>query len=261
MSPSPGTSRCDDATRADREVAHLHEPDAVDAVADRRREAALGPARVELHAHADVEPAGEVDRVAQRVHEARRRRAASSCARSRTAMPRAARLGEHGRERGLERVGGLLPGQRRERAGREHEALGADRGRGLERAHEAVLLLRPSCAGSARWNGPSPMRFATRSPRRPRRRRAASRRPSRTARASRPRRRRWSMPCAVPEREVLVERRGRRCEIALTHDAGCIARSAQPSVSAAGDAAAAVELQVDAGDELRLSRLARYTAA
>ena len=142
MSPSPGTSRCDDAivptlksltcTRRMRST-----PSRIVS-----REPALGPARVQLHAHAGVEPAGEIDRVAQRVHEAH------VDAQRVGVLDREGNLAlacdcEHGLERGLERVGGFLPRERRERPGREHHALGADRHRGVERVEQALLLLRP----------------------------------------------------------------------------------------------------------------------
>src|SRR5205085_12305172 len=56
--------------RPDREVADLDQPEPVGAGGDRFGEAAFRPARVDLHAHAGVEPAGHVDPVSQRVHEA-----------------------------------------------------------------------------------------------------------------------------------------------------------------------------------------------
>ena len=43
----------------------------------------------------------------------------------------------------LERVGGLLPRERRRRSGREHQAPGAERFRGVDRADEPFLLLGP----------------------------------------------------------------------------------------------------------------------
>ena len=69
MSPSPGTSRFGVDKRADAEVAHLHEPERVDAGVHRLREGSFGPAHVGLDAHPDPETAGEVDGVVEVVQE------------------------------------------------------------------------------------------------------------------------------------------------------------------------------------------------
>ena len=69
MSPSPGTSRCDDATVPTLKsltcTSRMRSTPSVIV----RREITFGPARVHLHAHAGVEAAREVDGVAQGVHE------------------------------------------------------------------------------------------------------------------------------------------------------------------------------------------------
>ena len=218
MSPSPGTSRCGRRERADLEVAHLHEPDAVDAVADRRGEAALGPARVDLHAHADVEPAGEVDRVAQRVHEpdvdAQRVRVLD---RERDV-----------RARGLRRA----PARARPRARRppppttsgangpvvntRHSAPTA--AAVSSDAQQSLLLRRPTAPGSARWNGPSPMRFADAQPARDRvGDERGARRPSRTLRASRPTRRRGRCRAASQNARSSASERPERRDRAHAH--------------------------------------------
>ena len=164
---------------------------------------------------------------------------------------RAARLGEHGRERGLERVGGLLPRERRERPGREHHALGArprPRSRSSARAGPAAAS---QLVGSARWNGPRPMRFATRSPRSTAS--ATSCVPSSQPNAS-------SFATDTPTVVMPCRSQNARSsssespnvEIALTHARGA-SHCASAEREAAGDAAAAVELEVDAGHELRLA--------
>ena len=128
--------------RADLEVAHLHEPDEIDALADRRRQAALGPARVQLHAHARVEAAREVDRVAQRVHEPdvdpqrvgvldREVDAAgrASCNTGASACSNASAASSH--------VSGANG------PGREDDGACADGDRGVDRANEAITLRVP----------------------------------------------------------------------------------------------------------------------
>ena len=156
-----------------------------------RVEVALGPARVDLHAHAGVEAAGEVDHVAQACARSRRRRAASSCARSRTGRRRARASASTGASARLQRVGRFFPRQRRRRPGREHEAT---RRRTL-RAASSARTSRPCCASHCSRFGEveraEPDQVAdVEAARRPRRRRARCRRPSRAPRASRPTRRR-----------------------------------------------------------------------
>src|SRR5436309_2813986 len=58
------------AMGAHHEVAHLHETEPVAAVGDRGADVPLVPAGVDLEAYPDVEPAGQIDRIAERVHEA-----------------------------------------------------------------------------------------------------------------------------------------------------------------------------------------------
>ena len=70
MSPSPGTSRCDDAIVPTPKSLTCTSRIRSTPVADRLGQLPFGPARVQLHAHAGVEPAREVDRVAERVDEA-----------------------------------------------------------------------------------------------------------------------------------------------------------------------------------------------
>ena len=84
MSPSPGTSRCDDATVPTLKSLTCTSRMRSTPSSDRRREAAFGPARVHLHAHTGVEPAREVDRRRAACARIPRRRATSSCARSRS---------------------------------------------------------------------------------------------------------------------------------------------------------------------------------
>ena len=114
MSPSPGTSRSGVASVPIVKSLTCTSRITSIAAAIVAGEPALGPARVDLHAHAGAEPAREVDDVVQRVHEAdvdaQRVRVLD---RERDAER--ARFDEHGRERGLERVGGLVPRQRARR--------------------------------------------------------------------------------------------------------------------------------------------------
>src|SRR5262249_44414184 len=129
--------------RPDRVVADLDEPEAVDTLSDCFGESPLRPAGVHLHAHVDVEPSGEVDRIGERVDEAdvdsqrvrvldRERNAARLC------------FWQHGRQRRLERAGGLVPREWAGRTGREHEAFGADGGGGVERARDPLSLCVPA---------------------------------------------------------------------------------------------------------------------
>ena len=144
MSPSPGTSRCDDATVPT--LKSLTCTSRMRSMPSRivALERALGPARVDLHAHARRRAGARGRSRPSGCARTRRRRAASSCARSRTGCRALAPAPARARAPSSRRVGGLLPRQRRERAGGEHQALGADRGRGVERVHEPVLLLRPA---------------------------------------------------------------------------------------------------------------------
>ncbi len=129
--------------RADLEVAHLHEPDAVDARSYRLAERTFGPARIEFHAHADVEPVRQVDGVLQCVDEADiDPQRVGVFDRERDTTCRGGR--QDGRERGVEIVGRGFPAQRRERPRGEHHAFGANRGGGLDRVDEPVLLFRPA---------------------------------------------------------------------------------------------------------------------
>src|SRR2546421_4058061 len=129
--------------RPDREVADLDEPEPVGAGGDRVGEAAFRPARVDLHAHAGIEPAGDVDRVGQRVDEAdvdpQRVRVLD-----RERDSAGAGLVQHRRQGGLEGVGRLLPGERAGGAGREHQALRAHRGRRVEGALDPLTLCFPA---------------------------------------------------------------------------------------------------------------------
>ena len=114
MSPSPGTSRSGVASvPIAKSLTCTSRTTSIDA-RDRVREPALGPARVDLHAHAGAEPPREVDDVVQRVHEPdvdpERVRVLDA-----NGMPSARASASTGRERGLERVGRLVPRQRARR--------------------------------------------------------------------------------------------------------------------------------------------------
>ena len=164
MSPSPGTSRCDDATVPTAKsltcTSRMRStPSRIVAL-----ERALGPARVDLHAHAVRRGGGRGRprrvRVCTKPTSTRSELVCSIA----NGMPRVAASASTGAQRGLERVGGLLPGQRRERAGREHEALGADVRPPCRGRARAAPVAAASSPGSARWNGPRPMRFVTAQP-------------------------------------------------------------------------------------------------
>ena len=147
MSPSPGTRRSGvESVPIAKSLTCTRRITSIDS-RDRLGEPALGPARVHLHAHAGAEPAREVDDVAQRVHEPdvdpQRVRVLD---RERDAER--LRLDEHRRERGLERVGGLVPRQRAGGPGREHDALGADARVPASSARTSRSRCCSHCAGS-----------------------------------------------------------------------------------------------------------------
>ncbi len=129
--------------RPDAEVADLYEADPVDAAGDRRGQAPLRPARVDLQAHAGVEAAGDVDHVVERMHEPdvdpQRIRVLD-----RERHVRGAGHLEDRCERSLERVGRVLPREWCRRTSREHEAAGTEPGRRVDRTEQARALRLPS---------------------------------------------------------------------------------------------------------------------
>ena len=142
MSPSPGTSRCDDAIV----------PTLKSLTCTRRMRST--PARI-----VSASPRSAQHAFSSMHTPVSSRRARSIASRSVCTNPTSTRSEfvcsiangnlalardlEHGLQRVLERVGRLFPRERRERAGREHHALGADGDRGVEGVQQALLLLRP----------------------------------------------------------------------------------------------------------------------
>ena len=205
MSPSPGTSRCDDAT-----VPTLKSLTCTSRIRSMPARTVSASARSAQHAlssmHTPVSSRRARSIASRNVctkPTSTRNEFVCSIAKS---IPRGARLDEHGRERCFQRVGGLFPREGRERTRREHD-------RSAHRPRRAVSMertRRSRCVfqrlGSARWNGPSPIRSTTCSPRSTAS--ATSRVPASQPNASSlatdtPT---LVMPCRGPEREIVGQR-------------------------------------------------------
>ena len=249
MSPSPGTSRCDDATVPTLEVADLHEPDAIDAVADRRaRSRSAQHALTSMHTPVSSRRARSIASRSVCTNPTSTRnefvcsianvdavRACASASTGASAAASASAASSH------------VSGANGPVVNTMHGTPSATAV--VDRAHEPLALrVPPFGLGEVERAEPDEVGDAQ-AARRPRA--ATSGVPSSQPNAS-------SLATdtptrvdavRVPEREVFGEREPERGDRAH-------ARARMHALSereAAGDAAAAVELQVDAGDELRLA--------
>lgn len=127
---------------ADDEVVHLHDAQQVQVAAHGVHQPTLAPGVVDLHAHAESEPAGEVAGVAQRVREADVESQAVGVL-DREFLAVRPCLGDDRSDRLLECVGRSLPGEARGTAGGDDHAAASERRGNVEAGAQAVAPTLP----------------------------------------------------------------------------------------------------------------------